>query len=203
MTKRHVTLPAASVLILIASGCQKHENLRLEIGQTQRPAALEATPPAMGSDQPLVERTEPSITDLSRENWDTITYVVPVDGVAHNADWRWLEPQVGTSHRATGTNPTPETALELEDHAPGDQALIALITPVYAAIEFVTMPVRAFLEPLWDPYYSPSDPFQRTQYAEPVAFPQPTDGGPVGEVTPRASAILADVDPDAPEADDE
>jgi len=180
---------AALAAIATLTGCQQHSNLRLEIGQAERlPALADAT----AADAPQADA--PSVESLGRENWSTVTYVVPVDGVSHNADWRRLDPDAGSSRRATGAYPTPPEALLLEEASRGEQAWTFLTGPVYGAAELLWMPISAITTPVWGEYWSSHDAYTRSAFPEPLAFPLPTDARPMGQPVERASAIKAGPD---------
>lgn len=180
------------------AGCQQHSNLRLEIGQSERlPVLADVT----SAGAPVSDT--PSVETLGRENWSKVTYVVPVDGVSHNADWRRFDADPGSSKRATSDYPTPRDALLLEDASRGDQAWTFLTGPLYGAAELLWMPISAITTPVWDEYWSSHNPYIRTAFPEPLIFPLPTDARPVGEPVGRASAIKTEPSPESDDSRDE
>ena len=59
----------------------------------------------------VIGEADPSITGIDRSNWSRTDIVVPVDGIAHNPTYRWLDQHPDHTARLRGQYPTAESAL--------------------------------------------------------------------------------------------
>lgn len=146
---------AASALC-VASGCVQ-SNHRLTIGDEVALAAFTEREPTSAED-----RGVPTLRTVTREEWSTVEFRVPSDGVGHRPNYRthWLTDR--TLARARGEHPTATTAFELGQSGSSSQIQEALIAPFNQIFDAATMPVMLLVEPQTAELRSPYRRFERS-----------------------------------------
>lgn len=211
MKRRALFLP---VLALIPVGCVS-QNERNTIGNNlpieaiaepaHELAAWDAgRPEAMADDAP-------SLTGVDRSDWNTTTYLVPVDGVGHRPIYRSDHQLLRYTARQRMEFPTAESALELDGQpqAPihAEEVAETLSQPLIAFGEAVLIVPRLIVEPqtridrspLNSPQRMPGTPHARpltgavsqvpAPAVTPVAAPQTLSTPPLVDVsTPSGSS---------------
>lgn len=146
-----------------AGGCAIDRNDRPTIGGELLLPALEPAPELPAADAGPWRRASgpidaPPLT-FERDNWDAVTFVVPVDGTAHwptfTGPLRVTDPE---SRRKEGLYPTLLSALETRQMDLGDSAWEVTAAPFVALGEIVLIPVRAFTAPAWGEVQTPGSP---------------------------------------------
>ena len=103
-------------------------------------------------------------TTLDRAGWQPIDFVVPVDGVRHDPNYRFLTSsrQRSRTARDRGDFPTYVSALDSSRASFMTDAIDATITAAYAAVETVALPVFVFVDMTEPTRYSSHTPIERT-----------------------------------------
>lgn len=142
----------------VASGCVQ-SNHRSTIGDEVVLAAFSEREPTSEN------RSTPTLRTLTREEWSSVEFLVPSDGVGHRPNYRthWLTDH--TLARARGEHPTASTAFELGQSGSSTQIHEALIAPFNQIFDAATMPVMLFVEPQTAELRSPYRRFERSPRA--------------------------------------
>ena len=167
-SSRIILLTTLSTLTLwLGQGCASVNENRLTIGG-------EAIPAFTDGEQPT-EASGPSLIAGTRDHWEAMTIVVPVDGTEHQPTYTSLSPNYSKTPRATGAHPTADSALDLASPA-CPQAWEVVAAPFHSAADILMFIPRAIGAPPWSVTASPSERFQRYHagYAEaPTLTPEP------------------------------
>lgn len=144
--------------VVVASGCVQ-SNHRLAIGDEVSLAAFSEREPTSEN------RSTPTLRTATREEWSTVEFRVPSDGVGHRPNYRthWLTDN--TLARARGEHPTATTAFELGQSGSSTQIHEALIAPFNQIFDAVSVPVMLFVEPQTAELRSPYRRFERSPRA--------------------------------------
>ncbi len=171
-------LPFA-LLPLAAAGCVSPENDRMTIGQSVRLEAL-SPQPAPTPPTPSEQVMAPSITGISRANWQPTPILIPVDGTAHTPIYNRRITWADKTARQRNENPTAATSLELYSGSEQQQEYEALNNQWQTFTDVLLIVPRMIGWAPWKVRWSPDDAYQR--YWRPER-PE-TTGGIAPSVTP-------------------
>lgn len=159
---------------LVAGGCVVPANDRLAIGDSVRLEAL--TPqPAAAPAGPSEQIVTPSLTGISRENWERTEILLPVDGTVHHPIYARRTMWADQAARQRGMNPTAASALELYAGSEEQQEYEALNNQFRAVTDVVLLLPRMLAWRPWGLRESPDEAYQRYWHPErPV--PPPANG---------------------------
>jgi len=133
---RSLTILAAG---LFGAGCAVDRDYDLRLGGD---LPLEAVSPEW-IELPEGLSTRPSATTVARDNWEEIVHFVPLDAVDRGQGAALRARYAKTPARLTGEHPDAQSAIELDTEAPGRLIAEAFAAPFWAALDFLSLPVRA------------------------------------------------------------
>ncbi len=165
----HVPVPfiraccGAGLLALVA-GCVD-SNSRTTIGETPDAVTLTAMEPTKPIPDEYPQDAH-SLTGLSRDNWQSEAFLVPVDGTGHRPTYADSFFIADVTRRQRGEYPTIESALDFNGSKYGDTASNqrfeeGFLVPARAFVDAISIPVRLIGEPQTWVYYSPRLDYQR------------------------------------------
>ncbi|TVQ33704.1 MAG: hypothetical protein EA376_01620 [Phycisphaeraceae bacterium] len=132
------TLAIVSVAFA-GAGCAVERDYDLRLGGE---VALEAVSPEWML-LPEGLSNQPSTTTLARDDWDEIVYLVPIDSVDRGQGPALRARYAQTPIRLTGEHPDAHSAIELDTEYPRRLISEAIAAPFWAALDFLSLPVRA------------------------------------------------------------
>ena len=115
-------------VLALLTGCYSQDNLRLTVAKTVALSAIDPSAEESYLDSPTGEPL-----NLKRTNWETYTFLVPVDGTDHHYIGRMDRPCTDKTARQRDELPTVESAVELGGDSGQTQAYEALEAPFWAA----------------------------------------------------------------------
>ena len=175
----------------LAGGCVTPQNDRMTVGQSYRPEAL-STPRPPSEPSPSDQVVKPSVTGVSRAEWQATQVVVPVDGTVHPPTYAKRLRDTDKTRRQRGQSPTVVSALELSNGSEEQQDWEALgnvglaVTDVFLILPRMIFdpPSRLRVSPevgyerYWRPERWEAEPDSEPPAQGPLVIPQP------GRVTP-------------------
>lgn len=148
----HARRAVGSIAIAIAlAGCLgacTQQNTRTVIGSSQVKSASAELPAISGAAERSEGRAKgdgPSVTSLSRADWETIHVNMPVDGTYATRTYAREYFIADSTQRQRGTYPSLGSALDLSGDSTNDRRLEAAVAPLGALMDLVSMPVRLIM----------------------------------------------------------
>lgn len=177
---------------MFAPACISPQNDRLTLGRVQSLEAFSEQPPAgviesVGTDLRTMPPVQPSIVALTRENWEPIEVLVPVDGTAHQPIYVKRVQVSDRTARQRRRVPTALSALEGVGGSTTQQQVEALANVAVSLGDLLLLVPRLGTVPPWTSRYSPGETWERYQPVQPLpAIPQepPPDEGPYAPLRP-------------------
>jgi hypothetical protein len=148
---------AASVCV---GGCVMPSNDRMVIGESIRMEAISPQPAATAT-KPSEQVIVPSLTGVSRANWERTEILLPVDGTAHHPIYARRTTWADKAARQRGMNPTATSALELYAGSEEQQEYEALNNQFRAITDVVLLLPRMLGWRPWQSRASPDEAYQR------------------------------------------
>jgi len=163
---------------VLGAGCSTADNDRGWIGSDEltgsvRPDVLQNT----GRRESPMAGDAPSLSGMSRSNWGSTTFLVPIDGVAANWTYARHRSWTGTTARQRGVYPDAINAVELSGDTLWAQRSEALLSPWWGVWDFVLAVPRPFQG---DPNQEEVWSLPRGYWRAPTGtLRRPDQGGPV------------------------
>lgn len=180
----HRTVIAAAVLgSLVLAGCISPQNDRDVIGRDVRleslsPVETTEAPPTTGLQQS-------SLTGINRANWSRVTFMLPVDGTAHNPSYSRRVYLADKTARQRRESPTALNALELTGGSESSQQWEAPVNIGWSLLDVVLLVPGMIWQAPWSTRYSPDEAYARYWLPSSTAAPAPvTAPGAPTPVTP-------------------
>ncbi|MBC7836085.1 MAG: hypothetical protein H7Y88_13445 [Phycisphaerales bacterium] len=191
--KNHSPSPLAAAALAIPlalAACAGPLNHDTAIGDQ---IVLPALSPAPIDPEPA-EPSQPSLTSLSRDNWEPQMFAVPPNTIEHQPTYSSHARVADEMARQRGEYPTEDTAvLNSGDKSRWYQVGEAILEPFASALDIVMFIPRALVKHPWETESSPRDAYQRapattlttdqlaTEGARPVPAPPPPPPVPEGQ----------------------
>jgi hypothetical protein len=141
-------------------GCVE-SNSRNRIGEDLALPAFQPGTRVLSSEDVQRADDTASLTSLDRSGWEPVAIAVPVDGVRHRPEYRFLAP-IGARdlRRQRREYPTAISALDLDGGSSSSQARFfeSILTPIHASIELVRLPFVMIMDRPWQETWSPLGP---------------------------------------------
>lgn len=169
MAMRRVIWVSAAGLLSVLAGCTV-SNERADIGEV---VMLEAVGPARPVSPPS---GEPSLSGLSRANWGTVGFVVPVAGTAGNQTYTRSHTWTNANARQRRQHPTAMSALDLGADEGDQWGEIGASGPL-AFWDFLLMFPHLYTSPPWTELRGVQEPYWRapaTTTRRPGGFADPS-----------------------------
>lgn len=165
-------------------------------------------PGTVSEARPLAESVPPppSVLNVTRENWRSVDFLVPVDGVEHwamsRSDPDWTDDNGGQRNEEY---PTEFSVIHGEPTLDSNlaQAAEGVLAPFYAGIDGLMLLPRLFVDPPWEVMSSPRNAYQRAPRPLPRIMLVPPDAVPVEmppDPLPEQPADPAAIERSIPEA---
>ncbi len=141
----------------MAAGCVHERNESLALHDTILMEAL-------GPEGPGIALTSesPSVTQISRSEWEPTTILVPVDGTAHYPTYVRVFSTVEATRRQRGEYPTELSALDLDGGSESKQQWEAVTQPFRAiGNALLILPRMIFYRRPWETLQSPREAYER------------------------------------------
>lgn len=149
----------------ILPGCVE-SNSRNQIGDDVTLSAFQPAKQVVSSEDTQRTDDPASLTSLDRSAWEPVVFALPVDGVRHRPEYRFLAGNgTDTLRRQRGEYPTAASALELDGGARAShQRFFESITePIHAGLELVRLPFIFALQSPWSETWSPLGSYDRVK----------------------------------------
>jgi hypothetical protein len=168
------------ICCLLAGGCVVAANDTMGTGETVRLEAF-APQPKPSPATPAEQVIAPSLTGISRANWEPTQILIPVDGTAHHPIYARRTTWADKTARQRGMNPTATSALELYSGSEQQQEYEALNNQARALSDVVLMLPRMLAWRPWGLRASPDEAYQRYWHPE---RPEPAATSGPQSITP-------------------
>lgn len=176
MTHRTRSLVVLLSTAAALAGCTSSENDRFRFGEDGTIPAFGVDPAALPGDD-----GRRSVTGLDRTDWETVVFVVPVHGTAHQPTYAPGAFDLGTLPRQRGEYPTAETSLDLGEPDSGTEAWFAVRTHGMAVVDTVMLLPRLVMRPHTTTDWSPNGHYTRLSGQDPE---------PGAEMTPHTDDTI-------------
>ncbi len=190
----HPIRPVAALALLSAlAACTHSTNDTLRLGESDILSSFTIEPHTL----PPVN---PGVTSLSRDNWDTLTLLVPVNGTAHQPTHAPSALDLDTLARQRGEYPTAESSLELGEPDITHEISLATQTHGFAFLDALLLVPRAILRPPTATDWSPTISYGRAPLVDITAPSCGPDGGGCCQTAPVCDEASADEAPTCEES---
>ncbi|MBX3357749.1 MAG: hypothetical protein KF745_04905 [Phycisphaeraceae bacterium] len=157
---------AGALSSLLALGaCVDNQNNDLTIGSAPDRVtlpALETRANLASAQPPIDEAPPPSVVGVMRDNWQRVTFKVPIEYVSHQATSATNPTYTDENARQLGQYPTEASCVERPtSRSYGDEAWEGLAAPFYCGLDVVMALPRMFVAPPWTLQRSPGTAYER------------------------------------------